>query len=100
MVRIGSLQHLFSFEASLSPYLLSGGACNLICHHVGISWVPVLALLLKLDYAVAQLGNLTSLLHSQDGWKEPSRAPKMYPEKQMSISTHHKAHSPASGEIS
>lgn len=59
---------------NLSPRLLSGGACDLICRHKRVSWVQGLAwqtflfvpkpvlpgpeLLLNLDYTVAQLGNL------------------------------------------
>lgn len=64
MVRIGSLWHPFGLELSLSPCLLSGGACNLTCHHAGISWVWVLALLLNLDYTIAQLGSLPLLLQT------------------------------------
>lgn len=58
-----------------------------------------MALLLNLDYTIAQLGNLPPLLQTLTGaWKEPSRAFMMYPGRQMSISTGHKARSPALGE--
>lgn len=79
--------------------LLSEGACNLICHHAGISWVGILSLLLNLDYTVAQLGNLTPLLQTLSGaWKQPSGAFTMSPRRQMSISTGHKACLPAHGK--